>query len=104
MWKGSRFAALAAGAALALSAPAGAPADRWMHATHVLRPDGLDPARDDARREPGTVRAVLHLDPTPRRGQDDVPARPAVADPSARSELPRGRRDQLPRLERLGRG
>ena len=75
-----------------------------LHATRVLRADRLAAPRDEARREPGRVRAVLHLDPAARRRQDDLSPGPAVADSRARAELPRRRRDQLQRLGLVGRG
>src|SRR6266702_4635230 len=43
--------------------------------------------------EKKNVRPVLHLDSTPRREQDRVSPRPALADPCARSEFPRARGD-----------
>src|SRR5205814_285184 len=61
----------------------------------LLHVDGLAAAGHEARGQRLSVRAVLHLDPAARGGQDDVPLRPALAYPCARSELPRARGDQL---------
>ena len=73
---------------------------RGVPARDLLLAGRLAPARDEARRAQRAVRAVLRRRPAARRGEDDVPPRPAVAHPRARPELPRRRRDQLQRLGR----
>ena len=89
--------------ASARAAAAHVGAQRRLLAAPLLRGDRLAAPRDEARRQPVALRAVLHLDPAARRRQDDLPPRPAVAHPRARRELPRGRGDQLQRLGLLGR-
>ena len=69
----------------------------------VLRRVGLASPRHQARRRAIGVRRVLRLRSAARGGQDHVPARPGVADQSARAELPRHGGDSLHDLVAVGR-
>ena len=69
----------------------------------LLRGHGLAEADDEAGRDGVTVRAVLHLRPTPRRRQVTAAGERGAADSRARSGIPRARGDQCHRLDRLGR-
>ena len=55
-----------------------------------LRRHRLAPRRDEARREPVAVRAVLRLDPAARGQQVAAARRPGLAHPRARAGVPRG--------------
>ena len=54
-------------------------------------------------RDQVALRGVLRLGSTARRGQDAVPARPGLAHPSPRAQLPRACGDPLRELDALGR-
>src|SRR5580765_72204 len=54
-------------------------AQRRLLAPPLLCCDRLAAPRDEARRQSVALRAVLHLDSTARRRQDDLPPGPAVA-------------------------
>ncbi len=63
----------------------------------------LDQARDQAGGDRLAVRGLPRLGSAARRRQDDLPARPGVAHPRTRPQLPRHGRDPLRDLEPLGR-
>ena len=68
----------------------------------VLRRIRLAPSGDEARGGGLPVCRVLRLGPAARRRQDDLPARPGVAHPRARRQLPRHGGDPLRDVDALG--
>ena len=74
-----------------------------VRSRRLLRGHRLPPSRDEARGDRIAVRAVLRVDSSTRRGQDEAAAERGRARPCPRLELPRDGRDPLRDVDEVGR-